>query len=109
MLGVLVPVEETRLSVFCSGRLSKEDIERMVQEAEKYRTDDDVQRERVSSKNRLEAYAFNIKSTLEDKNMKGKISDEDKEKMLDKCKEVISWLDRNQVLVQNQNQVLTAD
>ncbi|XP_008307673.1 heat shock cognate 70 kDa protein-like [Cynoglossus semilaevis] len=78
------------------GRLSKEDIERMVQEAEKYRTDDDVQRERVSSKNRLEAYAFNIKSTLEDKNMKGKISDEDKEKMLDKCKEVISWLDRNQ-------------
>uniref|UniRef100_A0A8C2ZH00 Heat shock protein 8 n=1 Tax=Cyclopterus lumpus TaxID=8103 RepID=A0A8C2ZH00_CYCLU len=78
------------------GRLSKEDIERMVQEAEKYKTEDDVQRDKVSSKNALESYAFNMKSTVEDEKLAGKISDDDKTKILDKCKEVISWLDKNQ-------------
>uniref|UniRef100_A0A671RPP6 Heat shock cognate 71 kDa protein n=1 Tax=Sinocyclocheilus anshuiensis TaxID=1608454 RepID=A0A671RPP6_9TELE len=78
------------------GRLSKEDIERMVQEAEKYKTEDDVQREKVAAKNGLESYAFNMKSTVEDEKLKGKISDEDKQKILDKCNEVISWLDKNQ-------------
>ncbi|ROL54310.1 Heat shock cognate 71 kDa protein [Anabarilius grahami] len=78
------------------GRLSKEDIERMVQEAEQYKAEDDVQRDKVSSKNGLESYAFNMKSTVEDEKLKGKISDEDKQKILDKCNEVISWLDKNQ-------------
>uniref|UniRef100_A0A672RK94 Heat shock cognate 71 kDa protein n=1 Tax=Sinocyclocheilus grahami TaxID=75366 RepID=A0A672RK94_SINGR len=78
------------------GRLSKEDIERMVQEAEKYKAEDDVQREKVAAKNGLESYAFNMKSTVEDEKLKGKISDEDKQKILDKCNEVISWLDKNQ-------------
>uniref|UniRef100_A0A4W4FBN8 Heat shock cognate 71 kDa protein n=1 Tax=Electrophorus electricus TaxID=8005 RepID=A0A4W4FBN8_ELEEL len=74
----------------------KEDIERMVQEAEKYKAEDDVQRDKVSTKNGLESYAFNMKSTVEDEKLKGKISDEDKQKILDKCNEVISWLDKNQ-------------
>uniref|UniRef100_A0A3P9AI26 Heat shock protein family A (Hsp70) member 8b n=1 Tax=Esox lucius TaxID=8010 RepID=A0A3P9AI26_ESOLU len=78
------------------GRLSKEDIERMVQEAEQYKAADDVQREKVSAKNGLESYAFNMKSTVEDEKLKGKLSDEDKQKILDKCNEVISWLDKNQ-------------
>lgn len=80
-----------------AGRLSKEDIERMVQEAEKYKAEDDVQRDKVSSKNALESYAFNMKSTVEDEKLAGKISDDDKTKILEKCKEVISWLDKNQV------------
>jgi len=78
------------------GRLSKEDIERMVQDAEKYKAEDDVQRDKVSSKNSLESYAFNMKSTVEDEKLAGKISDEDKQKILEKCNEVISWLDKNQ-------------
>ncbi|XP_075329353.1 heat shock cognate 71 kDa protein-like [Odontesthes bonariensis] len=78
------------------GRLSKEDIERMVQEAEKYKAEDGVQRERVTTKNGLESYAFNMKSTVEDDKLKDKISEEDKKKILDKSNEVISWLDRNQ-------------
>lgn len=82
-----------------SGRLSKEDIERMVQEAEKYKAEDDVQRDKVSAKNGLESYAFNMKSTVEDEKLAGKISDDDKQKILDKCNEVISWLDKNQVNV----------
>uniref|UniRef100_A0A8C5FND2 Heat shock protein 8 n=1 Tax=Gadus morhua TaxID=8049 RepID=A0A8C5FND2_GADMO len=78
------------------GRLSKEDIERMVQDAEKYKNEDDVQRDKVSSKNSLESYAFNMKSTVEDEKLTGKISDEDKQKIMEKCNEVISWLDKNQ-------------
>merc|ERR1719439_124610 len=48
------------------GRLSKEEIERMVEEAEKYRSEDQANRERVEAKNGLENYAYNMKSTLKD-------------------------------------------
>ncbi|XP_039374280.1 heat shock cognate 71 kDa protein-like [Mauremys reevesii] len=78
------------------GRLSKKDIERMVQEAEKYKAEDKKQLDKVSSKNSLESYAFNMKATVEDEKLQGKISDEDKQKILDKCNEIINWVDNNQ-------------
>ncbi|KAM9201945.1 LOW QUALITY PROTEIN: heat shock cognate 71 kDa protein-like [Dugong dugon] len=78
------------------GCLSKEDIERMVQEAEKYKAEDEKQRDKVSSKNSLESYAFNMKATVEDEKLQGKINDEDKQKILDKCNKIINWLDKNQ-------------
>lgn len=76
----------------------------MVQEAERYRTEDDAQREKVTAKNTLESLAFNMKSTVEDEKLKDKISAEDKKTIVDKCNEVIAWLDRNQVKTLNQNQ-----
>ncbi|OWK58798.1 Heat shock protein [Lonchura striata] len=79
------------------GRLSKDDIDRMVQEAEKYKAEDEANRDRVAAKNSLESYTYNMKQTVEDDKLKGKISDQDKQKVLDKCKEVVSWLDRNQM------------
>ncbi|KAM6074763.1 HSP70 protein, partial [Lophotis ruficrista] len=79
------------------GRLSKDDIDRMVQEAEKYKAEDEANRDRVAAKNSLESYTYNMKQTVEDEKLKGKISDQDKQKVLDKCREVISWLDRNQM------------
>jgi len=79
------------------GRLSKEEIERMVNDAEKYKQQDEEQRTRITAKNALESYAFNMKSTVEDEKFKGKISDDDKKTILDKCNEVISWLDSNQM------------
>ncbi|XP_028600462.2 heat shock-related 70 kDa protein 2 [Podarcis muralis] len=79
------------------GRLSKDDIDRMVQEAERYKAEDESNRERVVSKNALESYAYNIKQTVEDDKLKGKISEQDKQRVLEKCQEVISWLDRNQM------------
>uniref|UniRef100_A0A2K6FZJ6 Heat shock protein family A (Hsp70) member 8 n=1 Tax=Propithecus coquereli TaxID=379532 RepID=A0A2K6FZJ6_PROCO len=62
------------------GRLSKEHIECMVQEAEKYKAEDEKQR---------------------DKKLQGKINDEDKQKILDKCNEIVNWLDKNQTKVCN--------
>lgn len=79
------------------GRLSKDDIDRMVQEAEKYKAEDEANRDRVSAKNSLESYTYNMKQTVEDEKLKGKISDQDKQRVLDKCREVVSWLDRNQM------------
>merc|ERR1712004_961406 len=78
------------------GRLSKEDIERMVADAEKFKAEDDKQKERIAAKNGLESYCFNMKSTMEDEKLKGKISEEEKKTIMDKCNEVIAWLDANQ-------------
>ncbi|XP_015510129.1 heat shock protein cognate 4 [Neodiprion pinetum] len=79
------------------GRLSKEDIERMVNEAEKYRSEDEKQKETISAKNGLESYCFNMKSTVEDEKLKDKISASDKQVVLDKCNDIIKWLDANQL------------
>merc|ERR1711881_502172 len=79
------------------GRLSKEDIERMVNDAEKFKEEDDKQKERISAKNGLESYCFNMKTTIEDEKVKDKISDDDKKKINDKCDEAIKWLDANQL------------
>merc|ERR1712168_832558 len=78
------------------GRLSKEEIERMVSDAEKFKAEDEKQRERVDAKNQLESYAFQVKQTAEDDKLKGKISDDDKQTINDKCDETIKWLDSNQ-------------
>merc|ERR1719357_1883082 len=77
------------------GRLSKEDIERMVNDAEKFKADDEKQKERISAKNGLESYCFNMKTSLEDENMKDKISEDDRKTITEKCEEAIKWLDRN--------------
>jgi len=78
------------------GRLSKEEIEKMVQDAEKFKAEDDVQKQRIDSKNSLESYCFQIKSTLDEPNLKDKIPEVDKTKVLNQVNETISWLDRNQ-------------
>ena len=48
------------------GRLSKDEIERMVQEAEKYKSEDEEHKKRIESKNGLENYAFNMRNTIRD-------------------------------------------
>jgi len=79
------------------GRLSKEEIERMVQEAEKYKNDDDAQRERISAKNALESYCFNMKSTVEDDKVKDKLSESERKSIAEACDNAIKWLDSNQL------------
>lgn len=79
------------------GRLSKEDIERMVNEAEKYRSEDEKQKETIAAKNGLESYCFNMKSTLDEENIKAKVSEADRNTILEKCNETIKWLDANQL------------
>nr|CAG4649976.1 EOG090X020Z [Sida crystallina] len=84
------------------GRLSKEQIERMVDEANRFRDQDEKQRCRVTAKNNLEAYCYQVKSTLDDDALKDKIKDSDRRVILDKCNETISWLDANQLAEQEE-------
>merc|ERR1712058_83704 len=79
------------------GRLSKEEIERMVNDAEKFKADDEKQKERIAAKNGLESYCFNMKTTIEDEKMKDKISEDEMKSITDKCDEAIKWLDANQL------------
>merc|ERR1712071_254725 len=79
------------------GRLSKEEIERMVNDAEKFKADDEKQRRRESPPNGLESYCFNMKTTIDDEKVKDKISEDDMKTIVDKCDEAIKWLDANQL------------
>jgi len=79
------------------GRLSKEEIERMVNDADKFRAEDEKQKERISAKNGLESYCFNMKTTIEDEKVKDKISGDDAKAINSKCDETIQWLDANQL------------
>ena len=78
------------------GRLSKEDIERMVNDAEKYKNEDDEAREKIEAKNGLENYCFSMKNTLADKNIGDKLAVSDKESIEKIIKESIEWLESNQ-------------
>ncbi|KAJ5414420.1 Heat shock 70 kDa protein [Penicillium cosmopolitanum] len=76
------------------GRLSKEEIERMLAEAEKYKAEDEAEAGRIQAKNGLESYAYSLKNTITEGKLQ--MSDDDKKKIEDKISEIISWLDNNQ-------------
>uniref|UniRef100_UPI00398E6AF4 heat shock-related 70 kDa protein 2-like n=1 Tax=Pristiophorus japonicus TaxID=55135 RepID=UPI00398E6AF4 len=78
------------------GRLNKADIERMVHEAEQYKTEDDSNREKVAAKNALETYAYSMKQAVQDEKLKGKITEAEKASVIAKCQEVLTWLETNQ-------------
>ncbi|KAI5849792.1 heat shock protein 70 family [Tricharina praecox] len=78
------------------GRLSQEDIERMVSEAEKFADEDKANREKIEARNALENYAFSLKNQVNDKEgLGGKISDDEKETLLTAVKEATAWLEEN--------------
>ncbi|KAI1329401.1 heat shock protein 70 family [Xylariaceae sp. FL0255] len=78
------------------GRLTQEEIERMVAEAEKYAEEDKATRERIEARNGLENYAFNLKNQVNDEDgLGGKIDEDDKETILDAVKEATDWLEEN--------------
>ncbi|RYO93022.1 hypothetical protein DL764_008042 [Monosporascus ibericus] len=78
------------------GRLTQEEIDRMVAEAEKYAEEDKATRERIEARNALENYAFSLKNQVNDEEgLGGKIDDEEKETILDAVKETTDWLEEN--------------
>merc|ERR1719174_2462924 len=79
------------------GRLSDEEIERMVKEAEDYAEEDKKIKERIDARNGLESYLYNLKNTLEDdeKGVSDNISQEDKKELQDMIDETLDWMDEN--------------
>merc|ERR1711935_1310789 len=78
------------------GRLSQEEIERMVAEAETFKAEDDANKNRVEAKNGLENYCYSLKGTINDEKVADKIPADDKKTLEDKINEVTAWLDTNQ-------------
>jgi len=79
------------------GRLSDEEIERMVKEAEDYAEEDKQIKDRIDSRNGLESYLYNLKNTLDDdeKGVSDNISAEDKKELQDMIDETLDWMDEN--------------
>merc|ERR1711981_71093 len=69
----------------------------MVQEAEKYKAEDDMNKQKVEAKNGLENYCFTMRNTLSDDKLKDKFEGGDKEKIEAAIQEALDWLDKNQL------------
>ncbi|CAI4415122.1 BGN_3a_G0015450.mRNA.1.CDS.1 [Saccharomyces cerevisiae] len=78
------------------GRLSKEDIDKMVAEAEKFKAEDEQEAQRVQAKNQLESYAFTLKNSVSENNFKEKVGEEDAKKLEAAAQDAINWLDASQ-------------
>lgn len=78
-----------------TGRLSKTEIDRMLADAEKYKKEDEMQRETIAARNSLESYVYSVKQAAEDPNVEKKLNAGDLETVKNKSQEVIAWLDRN--------------
>nr|CAD7195277.1 unnamed protein product [Timema douglasi] len=83
------------------GRLSKDEIDRMLSEAEKYRGEDEKQRQKVVARNQLESYTFSVKQAVEEA-AAGKLMDDDKKLVADKCTATLAWLDANTLAEQEE-------
>ncbi|KAI9835890.1 MAG: hypothetical protein M1819_001788 [Sarea resinae] len=78
------------------GRLSQEDIDRMVAEAEKFAEEDKATREKIEARNGLENYAFSLKNQVNDEDgLGGKIDEDDKDTIIEAVKEATEWLEEN--------------
>lgn len=78
------------------GRLSQEEIERMVQEAEQFAEEDKMVRDKIEARNKLENYAVSLKNQAnDDEGLGGKIDEEDKETLIEAVKETQDWLSEN--------------
>lgn len=79
------------------GRLSKEEIEKMVHDAEKYKAEDEEVKKKVDAKNALENYAYNMRNTVKDEKFAGKLDPAEKTKIEEAINGAINWLDQNQL------------
>ncbi|VDM38183.1 unnamed protein product [Toxocara canis] len=77
------------------GRLSQAEIDRMVADAKRFEHEDNEQRERVSSRNGLEAYVFQVKQALNEYG--DRLSNDDRQKAQSMCDETLAWIDANQL------------
>ena len=75
------------------GRLSADEIEKMVQEAEKFKAEDEANKARIEAKNSLENYTFTVRNSLRDEAVSSKLPEADKKAIEAKIDAAVSWLD----------------
>ncbi len=77
------------------GRLSKEEIEKMVSDADKFKNEDEIMKKRIETKNSFENYCFQMKNTLNDEKLKSVFTEDDKKVIEEASKEGLQWLESN--------------
>ena len=77
------------------GRLTKEEIERMVNDAEKYKAEDELIKKKIEAKNGFENYCFQMKNTLSDEKLKDVFTEDEKKTIEETSKEGLQWLEGN--------------
>lgn len=77
------------------GRLSKDDIERMVKEADEFKDADDLLKKNVETRNELERYTYNVRGSLDSEELKEKFSEEERTQLTDAVESSIKWLEEN--------------
>jgi heat shock protein 1/8 len=78
-----------------TGRLTKEQIERMVADAEKFKDEDKQQQDKISARNKVEQYAYSLRNTLNEQKVKDKLPAADRDTLDKAIKDTQNWLDRN--------------
>jgi len=78
------------------GRLSKDDIESMIREAEHFRKDDELQKTNIEARNELERYAYSVRASLDREDLKDKFSKDDAAKLREAVAETTKWLQENE-------------
>ncbi|KAG6620978.1 hypothetical protein I3842_Q047600 [Carya illinoinensis] len=89
--------QKTDITITHKGRLSKEEIKKLVQEAKKYRAEDGEHKMKVDTKNELKNYAFNMMNAFKDEKIAAKVPAADKKKIEEAIEQATHWLDRNQL------------
>lgn len=79
------------------GRLSQAEIDRMVEAAEKFKAEDEANKARIEARNGLENYCYNLRNSMQEEQLKDKFTESDKETLEAKIKEVLDWIDKNQL------------
>lgn len=79
------------------GRLSKDEIERLVKEAERYKAEDEEVKKKVEAKNSLENYTYNMRNTVRDDKFKSRLSQEERERIEKAVEETLQWVEANQL------------
>jgi len=87
---------QQKITVPFEDRLSRDDIERMVNEAEKYFAEENARFENEEAKNALENYAFSVRNTVRDEKLKDNLSDKERNSVEVKVAEVTQWLEANE-------------
>ncbi|KAB1201497.1 putative mediator of RNA polymerase II transcription subunit 37c [Morella rubra] len=89
--------QKNGITITDKGRLSKKEIEKLLQEAKKYKAEDEEHNMKVETKNALENYAYNMMNTFKDEKFAAKVPSARKKEIEDVIEQAIDWLERNQL------------
>jgi heat shock protein 1/8 len=89
--------KKNEITITNTGRLSKEEIKKLVRKAKKYKAEDEEHNMKVDTKNALENYAYNMRNTFKDEKFAAKVPSANREKIDNAIEQAIDWVERNQL------------